>query len=69
MLSCESIVYSLEKDYRNTIAKMPFFLISQDFLIFTDLNCQWKTYNFNQKLERVSSYWVFDDEDVASAIS
>ena len=51
------------------LAEMPFFLISQDFLIFTDLNRQWKMYNFNQRLERVSNYWVFDDEDVASAIS
>ena len=38
---------------------MPFFLISQDFLTFTNLNCQWKIYNFNQKLERLSKLLWF----------
>ena len=40
-------------------SEMPFFLISQDLLIFKNLNGQRKIFNFNQKLERFSKLLWF----------
>ena len=39
------------------------------FLIFTNLNCQWKTFNFNQNWKDLASYCCFNNEDVVSAHS
>ena len=40
-------------------AETPFVLISREFLIFTNLNCHRRTYNFNKKLERLSKLLLF----------
>ena len=42
------------------ITEMPFFLIFQEFLIFTNLNFLWKTCSFNPKLERSNKLLLFE---------
>ena len=49
--------------------EMPFFLISQEFLIFINLNCQWKPIISIKNWENLASYFCLDNEDVVSALS
>ena len=48
----KQVEHSTFRRHTDIESEMPFFLISQEFLIFTNLNSQWKTYNLNKKLER-----------------